>query len=149
MPNITWSCRQFDTLSGHELYEILSLRAEVFVVEQDCVYQDPDGLDLQSLHLCGHEGGGLVCYARLTPPASRFPEPSIGRIVTCKARRGTGLGVELVQQAIAACHEHWPGQAITISAQQYLEKFYRGFGFASESEPYMEDGIPHLQMRLD
>ena len=145
---MNWSCREFGELSSEDLYGILRLRAEVFVVEQDCVYQDPDGLDQQSLHVCGYENGALVCYARITPPGTRFPEPSIGRVVTRKSSRGGGLGVLLMREAIARGQALWPQASLTISAQQYLENFYGALGFTTVSEPYDEDGIPHIQMRL-
>lgn len=149
---IKWDCRRFDDLSLDELYSILQLRAEIFVVEQDCVYQDVDGFDQGAMHvmgrIVGERGSELVCYTRLMGPGVKYQAASIGRVVTRAASRGGGLGRALMQQSIACCREHWPGQAITISAQQHLEGFYGELGFVTESEPYDEDGIPHVRMGL-
>ncbi len=149
---IVWTCRRFDELSTEELYRILQLRAEIFVVEQDCVYQDVDGLDQKGLHVMGEVLGDeepqLVCYSRLFPPGIKYKTASIGRVVTKESARGGGNGRALMENSMRFCREHWPDKAITISAQQYLEKFYNGLGFATESEPYAEDGIPHIRMQL-
>lgn len=153
---VVWSCKRFDELSTHDLYAILQLRAEIFVVEQDCVYQDVDGFDQAALHIMGHlaaaeEQGAsqLVCYARLLAPGVKYEGASVGRVVTRKSARGGGLGKTLMLQSLAFSREHWPETAITISAQQYLQKFYTELGFETQSEPYDEDGIPHIQMRLN
>ncbi len=150
---LIWTCRRFDELSVDSLYGILQLRAEVFIVEQDCVYQDVDGFDQQALHVTAQlvsdgEESNLVCYTRLLPPGVKYDNASIGRVVTSKTVRGDGYGKTLMAQSIAFCHEHWPNVAITISAQQYLQKFYTELGFKTESEPYAEDGIPHIRMTL-
>ena len=142
-----WNCAQFDELTVAELYRILQLRSAVFVLEQDCIYQDMDDCDQVAYHLTGSEPGRLLCYARILPPQLKYQTPSIGRIVTAKQRRGDGLGKQLARRAIAACEELWPAAGITISAQHYLERFYRELGFVTESEPYQEDGIPHIEMR--
>ncbi|MEX0618940.1 MAG: GNAT family N-acetyltransferase [Pseudohongiellaceae bacterium] len=136
----------FDKLNVEALYQALRLRAETFIVEQNGVYQDLDNLDQHSLHLMGWLDHVMVCYARITPPGTRFPEPSIGRVVCAAGHRGSGHGRSLTEQAIVLCNEHYPGRAIRISAQQYLERFYQSLGFASVSKPYLEDGIPHLEM---
>ena len=148
MQDISFSCCSFEELSPVALYEILQLRAQVFIVEQDCVYLDPDSNDQLSLHVSGRVGDNLLCYARLLPPGCKYPHASIGRVVTSQAARRTGCGRALLQQAITCCEKAWPGSAITISAQQYLEHFYQQFGFTTVSQPYMEDGIPHLEMLL-
>lgn len=150
---IIWQCCEFDELSSYDLYRILQLRAEVFVVEQNCVYQDVDELDLQALHVAGYLQAedsklSLTCYVRLLPPGVKYETASIGRVATKKSLRGGGLGKALMQQSIAYCHNEWPGTVITISAQQHLQKFYTELGFTAESEPYDEDGIPHIEMKL-
>lgn len=143
---IEWKCTAFDELSTHELYAILQLRTEVFVMEQDCAYQDLDGCDQVALHVTGRQDAGLLCYARLLPPGLKYQTPSIGRVITAKSVRGKGLGKSLLKQALADCRQQWPDQAVTISAQQHLESFYQELGFITESEPYLEDGISHIQM---
>lgn len=150
---INWTCRRFDELRTDELYQILQLRAEVFVVEQDCVYQDVDGFDQLALHVMGRlprdDEASLVSYTRLLPPGVKYEEAaSIGRVVTRETARGAGSGKALMQYSISICQENWPGTAIVISAQQYLEKFYVALGFVTETEAYAEDGIPHIRMRL-
>ena len=150
---IVWSCLRFEELSAEDLYRILQLRAEVFIVEQDCAYEDLDGFDQQALHVMGTFIAGdemqLVCYSRLLPPGVKYEGASIGRVVTRKSARGDGAGKALMVNSIAFCGEHWSGKAITISAQQYLEKFYTEFGFEIQSEPYAEDRIPRVRMRLN
>lgn len=150
---IIWQHCEFDVLSPYELYQILQLRAEVFVVEQNCVYQDVDDFDPQALHVNGHLQTGdketsLVCYSRLLPPGIKYETAGIGRVAIKKSLRGKGLGNALMQQSIAHCHKEWPGEVITISAQQHLQKFYTEQGFTVESKPYDEDGIPHIKMKF-
>jgi len=150
---IVWSCKRFDELDTEDLYSILQLRAEIFVVEQDCVYQDVDGFDQQALHVMGHLSSAaeaqLVCYTRLLPPGAKYDGASIGRVVTKESARGGGNGKALMVNSLAFCKQHWPGKAITISAQLYLQKFYTELGFETQSEPYDEDGIPHIRMQLN
>jgi ElaA protein len=150
---IVWSCKRFDELSAEDLYRILQLRAEIFIVEQDCVYQDVDGFDQQALHLLGQfddgDGVQLVCYTRLLPPGVKYEGASIGRVVTKKTIRGGGIGRELMEKSLTFSRQNWPGKAITISAQQHLQKFYASLGFETLSEPYDEDGIPHIRMQLN
>lgn len=150
---IDWSCLRFNCLSTENLYQILQLRAEIFIVEQDCVYQDVDGFDRGGLHVMGRLPNGddspLVCYARLLPPGAKYVGASIGRVATKKMARGSGIGKALISKSLKTCRENWPDSAITISAQQYLHKFYTGFGFETESESYDEDGIPHIRMQLN
>ena len=142
----------FDDLSTEDLYQILQLRAEIFIVEQDCAYQDVDGFDQQGLHVMGQllagDSAQLVCYARLLLPGAKSEGASIGTVVTKKSVRGGGIGKALMSNSLKYCKEHWPDKAVTISAQQYLQKFYTGFGFETESESYDEDGIPHIRMQL-
>jgi ElaA protein len=129
-----------------ELYEVLRVRAEVFVVEQRCAFQDLDGADQASWHLLGYAGQALVCYARLIPAGIKFAEPSIGRVVTTDAVRGTGMGRVLMRQALREAGKLWPGKALRIGAQQRLERFYASLGFETASAPYDEDGIQHVEM---
>lgn len=147
---ITFSCLHFDELPTKTLYEILALRQEVFVVEQNCLYQDCDGKDLRSWHLMGRdEAGNLICYTRLLPKGLAYEDfVSIGRVVSAPAARGTGAGKILMEESIKRCHQLFGNQAIKIGAQTYLLKFYEGFGFVSTGEEYLEDGIPHTKMIL-
>lgn len=151
--SITWSCKRFDELDTQDLYNILQLRAEIFIVEQDCVYQDVDGFDQPALHVMGYLPTSgepqLVCYSRLIPPGLKYEGASIGRVTTKKSVRGGGNGKALMVNSLAFCKEYWPDAAITISAQQYLQKFYTELGFETLSEPYDEDGIPHIRMQLN
>ncbi|MFN0034936.1 MAG: GNAT family N-acetyltransferase [Saprospiraceae bacterium] len=147
----TFSCLLFDELSPHALYEILALRQEVFVVEQNCPYQDCDGKDLQAWHLMGRdESGKLICYTRLLPKGVAYEgHASIGRVVSSPLARGTGIGKALMAESIRMCRLLLGDQAIKIGAQTYLLKFYEGFGFRSTGEAYLEDGIPHTKMILE
>ncbi len=146
MQETSFSLKQFDELSASDLYAILQLRAEVFVVEQNCVYQDLDGADHDALHVIGMLGQTLACYARLVPPGVKYETPAIGRVVTKQSARKEGLGKLLMQRSIDYCHQQWPAWDITISAQQHLERFYSALGFSVISEPYLEDDIPHIEM---
>lgn len=144
---VNWQDLSFQQLSRDQLYAILNARVAVFVVEQDCPYQDVDGLDADGIHVIGtSDNGEVLAYARILPPGKRFAEPSIGRVLTAAAGRGRGLGRELMERSLSVAGEHFPGQAIRISAQQYLEDFYRSLGFETVRGPYSEDGIPHLEM---
>ena len=147
---IKWQWSSFDELSLYELYEILKIRQTIFIVEQDCAYQDADDLDQVAWHLIGwHEDAhkkNMVAYLRVVFPGKKFPEPSIGRVLVAPESRKTGLGKELTAEAIARIAEVYPKSAIRISAQQHLEKFYTDFGFKAVSKPYLEDGIPHIEM---
>ncbi len=140
----SWS--RFDGLGVHALYDALALRARVFILEQG-PYLDPDGVDVQCWHLLGREkAGALQAYLRVVDPGVKYPEPSIGRVVTAPEVRGTGLGRALMIEGIARCTQAWPGQGIRISAQARLARFYAGLGFQPVGAEYQEDGIPHLQM---
>ncbi|MEM8585315.1 MAG: GNAT family N-acetyltransferase [Bacteroidota bacterium] len=145
-----WSKYRFDQLSAHLLYAIIQLRNEVFVVEQDCVYQDADGQDGSAIHLCGFgEANELVAYARVLPKGTTYEDyPSIGRIIVSKSSRGLNLGTALVKRAIQECKSKFGGEGIAISAQCYLLDFYSKLGFVAEGEEYLEDGIPHKKMML-
>lgn len=147
---LTFSCLPFDSLAPRELYEILALRQEVFVVEQNCPYQDCDGRDLASWHLMGRDAAGkLVAYTRLLPVGLAYENySSIGRVVSSPSARGTGAGRELMQKSIEMTRHLFGPGPIKIGAQTYLLRFYEGFGFRSTGEEYLEDGIPHTKMVL-
>jgi len=145
---IHFYCKHFSQLSTTELYEAIGLRLEVFAVEQDCPYQDADGKDYESWHVLGvdHEET-MVAYARILPKGIAYKNyASIGRVVSKPSKRGTGLGKQLMEKTMRYIHELLPDQAIKISAQAYLIKFYEGFGFEIIGEEYLEDGIPHIGM---
>ena len=144
---LAWTCRAFQELTPGELYDLLQLRIAVFCVEQNCVYQDADGLDPTAWHLSGRDAEHtLQAYARLVPGGGRFENPSIGRVVTSQAVRRTGCGRALMRQSIQECERLFGEGSIEISAQAYLERFYGELGFVREGESYIEDGIPHLHM---
>ncbi len=145
-----FTCQPFHELSLQELYNIMALRQEVFVVEQDCPYLDADGSDEAAWHLMGMDKNGrLVAYARLIPKGISYKKyPSFGRVATAQEVRGTGVGKELMEQALAWMEKLFPGEDMKISAQCYLEKFYENFGFEIVGEEYLEDGIPHFPMVL-
>jgi len=146
--NIKWSYKTFDSLSNSELYNILRLRSEVFIIEQQCIYQDLDGKDLKSHHLTAWDGDNLVAYTRIVPPGVSFPEVSIGRVLTSPLYRGNGKGIALMQKSIEKVYETYGKTPIRIGAQLYLKKFYENLGFAKDSDQYLEDGIPHIEMIL-
>ena len=146
MPTLDWKLVAFETLTVAELYAMLQLRTEVFVMEQNCVFQDMDGADDQALHLLGMHAGQLVAYARLFPAGVKFAEASIGRVVTRGSARGAGLGHVLIQQAVAAVHSQWGTQPIRIGAQARLKAYYSQHGFVDVGVPYIEDGIDHIEM---
>lgn len=143
---ITWQNPSFDGLGVDQLYDILHLRQQVFVIEQACLYQDLDNLDQQALHLCGYEDGALLAYLRALPPGVSYPQSSLGRIVVSPAARGRDLGREIVRRGIELNLATWPGSAIAIGAQAHLETFYNELGFVTASDVYDEDGIPHITM---
>jgi len=143
---IEWQWCVLDDLSARRLYAVLAAREEVFVVEQNCVYRDLDGLDLNAMHLVGWAGNDVAAYTRVLGPGASFAEPSIGRVLTAKAFRGSGLGQELFARSMAYAQALYPGQNIRIGAQSHLERFYASFGFAKASQEYVEDGIPHIEM---
>lgn len=140
------SVKTFDELSTDELYQILRLRSEVFVVEQDCVYQDVDNKDQKALHVIGSKDGDVVAYTRIFKPGDYFKNTSIGRVVVSQDQRKYGLGKEIMQASLAAIDHRFPDQPIEISAQSYLLKFYTNLGFNAFGEEYLEDGIPHKRM---
>ncbi len=144
-----WRLMSFEDLRVGELYEVLRLRSEVFVVEQQCVYQDIDGDDRIAMHLLGVQGRELMAYARCFEAGVKFPEASIGRVLIRQSARGKGLGHSLMAQAVAAISQVWGPQAIRIGAQTHLAGFYAKHGFKEVGKPYVEDGIPHIGMLLE
>ncbi len=145
---ITWTCKPFNELTVAELYAILRLRSEVFVVEQQCVFLDADNKDQSSFHFMGWQGGALHAYTRLMPPGAAYEEASIGRVVTALTARGSGVGRQLMQQSITACRRLFGNGTIKIGAQLYLKEFYASLGFIPTGGIYPEDGIDHIHMLL-
>jgi len=146
--HIFWVLKKFDELTLHELYAILQLRNEVFVVEQNCVYQDTDNKDQLSYHFMGWQNEKLIAYTRILPPGVANAEPSIGRVVTSPSARGGGLGRELMTKSIEQVKNIFGNVSIKIGAQVYLLKFYSSLGFQQTSEIYLEDNLEHVEMIL-
>lgn len=145
----SWHCQPFHALSASDVYDILKLRGEVFVVEQACAYLDPDGHDERAWHWLCRERGELLAYQRCFAPGVAYAEASsIGRIVVATRARGRSLGRELVERGIRFNFTRWPRRRIRIGAQARLQAFYESLGFSVCSEPYLEDGIRHLEMEL-
>lgn len=138
--------KTFEELTSKQLYEVLQLRCEVFVVEQDCVYQDVDGKDERALHVLGYEEGLLVAYARCFQSGDYFDEASIGRVLVRENYRKMGYGHEITKAAINAIKTKYKADKIKISAQTYLVIFYESHGFKTTGDRYLEDGIPHIAM---
>lgn len=143
---IEWKIKPFEALSVNELYDILQLRSRIFVVEQNCVYLDPDGKDKVALHLFGTYDGEIVAHARLFKAGISFDNASIGRVTVDPDYRDRKWGHELMKQSIAGILEYFGESKITIGAQLYLKKFYESNGFVQCSEMYLEDDIPHIEM---
>lgn len=148
MMPIDWKIKTFEQLSTPEVYQILRLRAEVFVVEQNCVYQDIDNKDQKALHLFGEFEGEIIAYSRLFQPGDYFEFSSFGRVVVAEKYRDKNYGHELIDLSILAIKNHFNEQNITISAQLYLKKFYQSHGFIATSKTYLEDDIPHIEMKI-
>lgn len=143
---ITWILKPFDSLTVNELYAILRLRSEVFVVEQNCVFQDMDNKDQQCHHMMGWKGNLLAAYTRLVPPGVSYEQASIGRVVTSPLARGSGLGKTLMEKSMEELTNLYGPGIIKIGAQLYLKKFYQSFGFKQIDDIYDEDGIDHIHM---
>ena len=144
--NQEWVIKTFNDLTPKELYDILRLRSEVFVVEQNCVFLDMDNKDQECHHLMGILNNQLVAYTRLVPPGHIYEHPSIGRVVTSLEIRNSGIGKELIRQSIAGIQNLYGDTPIKIGAQLYLKRFYESFGFKQTSDIYLEDGIEHIYM---
>lgn len=145
-----WLTLPFEQLSTIQLYSLLQLRADVFVVEQRCPFQDIDGQDLHpdTQHLLGYCEHKLIAYARILPAGLTYPDVSIGRVLIASDERGNDHGHSLIRKAIANINQTWPMASITIGAQYHLIAFYRHHGFIEISARYLEDGIPHVDMQL-
>ncbi len=143
--NLVWNDWHQNELTPQRLYEILALRNRVFILEQTCLYQDVDGLDLlgENRHVTGYLGDKLMAYARILADGDRL---AIGRVIIAPPARGQRLGYCLMEQALAACETHWPGRVVSLSAQAHLQAFYRQFGFEAVTDAYDEDGIMHIGM---
>lgn len=140
--------RSFEQLSNIQLYQLLKLRSEVFVIEQNCIFLDADDKDQKCHHLLLYKGEALAAYSRIVPAGVSYAEVSIGRVVTSPAFRGTGLGRELMERSIQACVDLYGAQPVRIGAQYYAVKFYGSLGFVPQGEIYDEDGIDHIEMVL-
>ena len=143
---LKWKIKSFDALTVHELYDLLKVRSEIFVVEQNCVYLDIDGKDKKALHLIGEYDNKTVAYARLFDAGISFDNASIGRVVVDANYRDKKWGHDLMREAISGIKAHFDKDKITIGAQLYLKKFYESHGFVQTSEMYLEDDIPHIEM---
>ena len=147
-PLIKWYCLPFAELSVDQLYALLKLRQDVFVLEQTCLYPDIDNKDKHCHHLLGYQEDNLVALLRIVPPGLSYDEPSMGRVTTAREFRNAGIGRELVQQGVEVLCELYPGLSVKIGAQTYLKNFYASFGFEAVGDVYDEDGIPHIDMLL-
>ena len=145
--SVKWEIKRFEALTVNEIYEVLRLRSEVFVVEQNCVYQDIDGKDDKALHLLGKYEGQIVAYSRLFKSGNYFDNASIGRVAVDMDYRSKKWGHELIREGIAGILHHFGESKITISAQLYLQKFYEIHGFVQTSDMYLEDDIEHIEMK--
>lgn len=146
MNNIIWKVKTFDELSTEELYQIIRARVDVFVVEQNCPYQDLDNYDQLAIHLWAEKDAEVMAYCRIFDKAIKYPETSIGRVITTQKVRGTGLGRQLIAYAVQIIENRLKTQDIRISAQDYLIKFYSDFGFRDTGKKYLEDNLPHTEM---
>ncbi len=140
--------KAFEDLSTTELYKILKLRSEVFVVEQTCAYQDIDGKDMESMHFWLEDEGEILAYCRLLPRGLFYEEAAIGRVIVRESARGAGLARKMLMKVIEILHFIWKEPELRIEAQYYLRKFYASCGFVEDSEPFFEDGIKHVEMLL-
>ncbi|WP_136468507.1 GNAT family N-acetyltransferase [Flagellimonas onchidii] len=140
------SIKTFDKLTTKELYQILQLRSEVFVVEQDCVYQDLDGKDEKAIHVVGTKNGKVAAYTRIFKPGDYFENASIGRVVVAKEERKYGYGKIIMQTSMDEIRKSFPKSTIELSGQTYLLKFYTNLGFVVQGKEYLEDDIPHIRM---
>ena len=150
-PQLAWEWQPFAALAPHALHAALLLRAQVFVLEQECPFVDPDAYDAHAFHLLGWTHAArpvLAAYLRVLVPGSKYAEPSIGRVITTASLRRQGLGRVLMEEGIRRTHDAFPGRAIRISAQERLRAFYDSLGFTVASERYLEDNIRHIDMLL-
>ena len=145
-----WQCLRFDELTTHQLYMVMKLRVDIFVVEQNCPYHELDNKDLQNdvYHLLGYDGDTLIAYLRLLAPKISYPNVSLGRVVIAEVARGSGIAHQLLAKGVQLAEQYWPNHSIDIGAQSHLQSLYQAHGFKAFSEEYLEDGIPHVDMRL-
>ncbi|WP_096270918.1 GNAT family N-acetyltransferase [Paucisalibacillus globulus] len=144
-----WYCKKFDELTNHELYAILKARTDVFVVEQNCVYPELDDLDQESIHYFATLNNEIVSYVRILPKGLKYEDSAaIGRVLVVKKFRSNGYAEEIMKKAIDIIRNEWEVSSIKIQAQSYLKNFYRSLGFIQISEDYLEDGIPHIDMKI-
>lgn len=143
-----WIYRNFEKLSGREVYEMLKLRVDVFIVEQDCAYHEVDGHDYKAIHVFCLDEGGIAAYARLLPSNVKYPEPSVGRVIVRQDKRGSGLAHELMEKCLNYITDEWSPEKIRLQAQSHLASFYGKHGFEAVSKPYDDGGIPHIDMIL-
>ncbi|WP_409296525.1 GNAT family N-acetyltransferase [Peribacillus sp. SCS-26] len=146
---MVWRLKQFNELTSIELYNILQERTRVFVVEQDCPYQEVDGKDLEAYHLFKENDSGIMAYLRVLPPGVSYPQASLGRVMVKEEYRGEGLAKELVTMGLEVIRQELGENAVKIQAQNYLKKFYGSFGFQAVTGIYLEDNIPHIDMVLE
>lgn len=145
---INWKIKSFEQLNSFELYKILQLRINVFMLEQNCLYPECDDKDFKAYHLVGLDENGIVAYARLLPPGISYTEASIGRVIIATEYRGKKIGNQLMRKAIEYIETELVSNKIRISAQAHLKDFYESLGFKTVSEEYLEDDIPHIEMLL-
>ena len=146
MSNITWNVKTFEQLTTNELYKILQARIDVFVVEQNCPYPECDNYDQKALHLWAEIDNEILAYCRIFDKGIKYPETSIGRVLTTENARGKKMGKQLLSYAIEIIETRYKTPSVRISAQDYLLKFYSEFGFVDTGKKYLEDGIPHTEM---
>lgn len=146
MSNIIWKIKTFEEFTVPELYAVIKARVDVFVVEQDCPYPDLDGYDQKAIHLWAEEDGDVLAYCRIFDKGIKYNEASIGRVLTTEKARGKSLGKQLIAYAVQAIENRFRTSEIRISAQDYLLRFYGGFGFEDTGKKYLEDNIPHTEM---
>ena len=145
--NLKWKFGKFNTLNLDELYSIMAARQEVFVVEQNLNYIDADDIDQPSWHCCGWDGKNLAAYLRVLPPDLKYPEPTIGRVLTTGKYRGKSVGIQLMEKALFFIEKELGTPHVSMAAQEYLTKFYQKFGFEVVSSPFLDEGIQHVHMR--
>jgi ElaA protein len=146
MSNIIWKIKSFEEITTSELYEIIKARVDVFVVEQDCPYPDLDGYDQQAVHIWAEQDQDVLAYCRIFNKGIKYQETSIGRVLTTEKARGKSLGKQLIQYAVETIENRFHTSEVRISAQDYLLRFYSGFGFEDTGKKYLEDNIPHTEM---
>ncbi|MCU7614562.1 GNAT family N-acetyltransferase [Chryseobacterium sp. GMJ5] len=146
MSNMIWKIKSFEEITTSELYEIIKARIDVFVVEQNCPYHDLDGYDRQAIHIWAERENNVLAYCRIFNKGIKYPETSIGRVLTTEKGRGKSIGKQLIQYAVETIENRFHTSEIRISAQDYLLRFYSGFGFEDTGKKYLEDNIPHTEM---